>query len=100
MNKNFKESIKKDLRNSLKYENEIKKIIIFGSFLQLENPSDIDVAIFQDSDKPYLELALKYRRLTRNISKKLPIDIIPIRSNPGNNPFLAEIESGELIYER
>jgi predicted nucleotidyltransferase len=89
-----------EIIQSLKLEKEINKIVVFGSFLVSKNPHDIDVAIFQDSKESYLSLAMKYRRLTREISKSIPIDIIPIKSNASNNSFLSEIEAGELIYER
>lgn len=100
MTKELKESLKKQLINDLSSEEEIIKIVLFGSFVHSDNPNDIDVAIFQTSKESYLKLALKYRRLTRNISKKIPIDIIPIRPDAKENSFLSEIESGEVIYER
>ena len=62
--------------------------------------NDIDIAIFQNSKESYLPLALKYRRLTRSVSKQIPIDIIPVGNNNSDSIFLKEIESGELIYER
>ena len=96
----FKNKIKKELRESLKSENEIQKIIVFGSFLRMNDPQDIDVAIFQNSNEPYLKLALKYRKLTREISKIIPIDIIPIRKDISGSFILSEIEAGESIYER
>ncbi|MFO7889620.1 MAG: nucleotidyltransferase domain-containing protein [bacterium] len=95
-----KESLKQEIIKCLKFEKEVKKIIIFGSFLNSENPNDIDIAVFQDSEKTYLTLAMKYRKLTRNIARHIPIDIIPIKSNASENSFLAEIESGELVYEK
>ena len=95
-----KDIIKLQLIESLKPEEEINKIIVFGSFLSSENPNDIDVAILQDSEEPYLSLAMKYRRLTRKIAKTIPIDIIPLKlTNPANS-FLSEIEAGEIIYEK
>lgn len=100
MTKKLKESIKKELLNSLISEDEITKIVLFGSFTHSENPSDVDIAIFQSSKESYLKLALKYRRLTRKIAKRLPIDIIPIKANVNDNSFLSEIESGEVIFER
>ena len=95
-----KESLKKELIQSLKSEKEIKKTMIFGSFLDSEKPNDIDVAVFQDSKETYLTLALKYRKLIREIIRKIPVDIIPIRENFSESSFLSEIEAGELIYER
>jgi predicted nucleotidyltransferase len=99
-NKETKNTIKHEIIQSLKPEKEINRIIIFGSFLESNNPHDIDIAIFQDSKESYLSLAMKYRRLTREIAKKIPIDIIPIKSNASDNSFLLEIEAGEIIYER
>ncbi len=98
--KKSKDTIKHEIIQSLKPEKEINKIIIFGSFLASKNPHDIDIAIFQDSEESYLSLAMKYRKLTREISRRIPIDIIPIKSNASDNSFLSEIEAGELIYER
>jgi len=95
-----KDSIKDKIVDSLKDEKEITKIIIFGSFLHSENPNDIDIAIFQNSDKSYLTLALRYRKLTRDISKIIPLDIIPVKSNVSDNYFLSEVNAGELIYEK
>ncbi|MBU0711444.1 nucleotidyltransferase domain-containing protein [bacterium] len=100
LTKNIKNEIKHDLRESLKQEKEIDKIVIFGSFLTTNEVNDIDVAIFQNSDQSYLTLALKYRKLTRSISKRVPLDILPIMSNKRNSVFLQAIETGELIYEK
>ena len=98
--KELKNTLKQEIIQSLKPEKEINKIVIFGSFLDSENPNDIDVAIFQNSKESYLALAMKYRKLTRDITKRIPIDIIPIKSNASNSSFLSDIEAGELIYER
>ncbi len=96
----MKNLLKKELIKSLSSEKEIKKIILFGSYLHSESPNDIDVAIIQDSNEGYLQLAMKYRKLTRAIAKKIPLDIIPIRVDTPHNFFLSEIEAGETIYER
>jgi len=95
-----KEKLKRELVSCLVSEKEIKKIFIFGSFLHSNNPNDIDIAIFQNSTDTYLTLALKYRKKMRGISKTIPVDVIPLKTGIKGNPFLAEIESGELIYER
>ena len=100
MTKEFKESIKEKLIQSLSPEKEVAKIVLFGSFIHSDEPHDIDIAIFQTSGDKYLELALKYRRLTRKISKKIPLDILPIRSDVESTSFLNEIEAEEVIYER
>lgn len=100
MNAEKKDELKKEIIQKLKPEKEISKIVIFGSFLYSSEPHDIDVAIFQDSKENYLSLALKYRKLIRDITRKIPVDIIPLRANISKGSFLSEIESGELIYER
>jgi predicted nucleotidyltransferase len=94
-----KEGIKIYIREKLSKEQEIQKIIVFGSFVNSNNPNDIDIAVFQNSDKKYLALSLKYRKIIRGISKMLPFDIIPVRTK-ATGAFLKEIETGEIIYER
>lgn len=61
---------------------------------------DLDVAVFQDSRETYLPLAMKYRYKTRLIARRIPLDIFPIKVGTYNDPFLSEIEAGEVIYER
>ena len=94
-----KELIKIQIREKLSKEQEIQKIVLFGSFVNSNNPNDIDIAIFQNSNEKYLSLSLKYRKLVREISRILPIDVIPLKTNVKGS-FLNEIESGETIYER
>jgi predicted nucleotidyltransferase len=100
MNSEIKKNIKRQVLESLASESEIRKIIIFGSFIHSVNPRDIDIAIIQDSNQSYLTLALKYRKLMRDLSKKIPLDVIPIKFEHSTHWFLNEINSGELIYER
>lgn len=95
-----KEELKRKIINSLKSEKEISKIVLFGSFLSSDTPHDVDVAIFQDSDESYLNLAMKYRKRTRHISKEIPLDIIPLKTESSSTFFLREIESGEIVYEK
>ena len=94
-----KEKIKGDLAARLSRETEVWKVIVFGSFLTSETPNDLDVAIFQDSDEPYLALAMKYRR-RRPVADQIPIDVIPVRPNAAGGQFLTEIYKGEVIYKR
>lgn len=100
MTPSTKETLKKEIVQRLKAEKEIQKIVIFGSFLNSEQPNDVDVAIFQDSQETYLSLAMKYRKLIRNVIRQIPVDVIPVKENISESSFLAEIEAGELIYER
>ena len=95
-----KQLLQQRLVNSLKTEKEVCRIVIFGSFVDSDNPHDLDVAVFQDSDEKYLPLAMKYRRKTRDIARRIPLDIIPLKAGVQGEIFMDEIEHGEVIYER
>lgn len=97
MNKN---ELKNRIVNSLKEQDEIQRIIIFGSFNKTDSPSDIDIAIIQNSSENYLTLALRYRKLIRNIAREIAVDIFPISENNSNTFFKNEIAAGEVIYAR
>lgn len=100
LNEQEKIALKRELVYCLRTEQEVQKIVIFGSFLHADNPHDLDVAVFQDSDEPYLPLALKYRRKTRAIAQRIALDILPLKFQAQDDPFLAEVAQGEVIYER
>jgi len=95
-----KQSLKQQLVILLETEKEVCRIVIFGSFLSSHEPHDIDVAIFQDSDEKYLPLAMKYRKKTREIARRIPLDILPLKAGVRDETFMDEIEQGEVIYER
>jgi len=95
-----KELLMKELVSCLAGDMEIRRIVVFGSFLTSPIPADMDVAVFQDSNEPYLPLAMKYRRQARPVARRIPLDIIPLRHGVSGSPFLKEIESGEVVYER
>ncbi|KPA17580.1 Nucleotidyltransferase domain protein [Candidatus Magnetomorum sp. HK-1] len=95
-----KNEIKRELISCLASEEEIIKIVIFGSFITSNTPNDIDVAIFQNSNDNYLNLAMKYRRKIRRLTRKIPIDIIPLKKNIRSSDFLSEILRGEVILEK
>ena len=95
-----KESLKQRLVGSLKTEREVCRIVVFGSFVNSDNPHDMDVAVFQDSDEKYLPLAMKYRRKTRDIARIIPMDILPLKAGVQGEIFMDEIDRGEVIYER
>jgi predicted nucleotidyltransferase len=95
-----KNEIKQELAACLSREKEVRRVVVFGSFLTVPAPHDLDVAVFQDSDEDYLPLALRYRRATRSIARRIPLDIFPVRPSGASGPFLAEIARGEVIYER
>jgi uncharacterized protein len=95
-----KEMLKRDLVACLSADSEIERIVVFGSFVTSETPADMDVAVFQSSNASYIPLAMKYRRQTRAVAHRIPLDIIPIRTDASSGAFLKEIESGETVYER
>ena len=95
-----KEAVKKDVVRCLAGAKEIRRIVVFGSFLTSDAPNDIDVAVFQESKAPYLELAMKYRKMLRPVFRKIAVDVIPVRPDPEQTSFLGEIEAGEVVYER
>jgi len=88
------------LVSSLKIEREVCRIVVFGSFVNSDNPHDMDVAVFQDSDEKYLPLAMRYRKKTREIARLIPMDILPLKAGVEGETFLDEIERGEVVYER
>ena len=95
-----KENLKKELAATLSEEPEVTKVVVFGSFLIASDPHDLDVAVFQNSDQAYLPLALKYRKKTRMIRRRIPMDIFPLKPGAAANFMLDEIARGEVIYER
>ena len=99
LNPNQKEDLKRDLVDCLKAEPEVRRIVLFGSFLNTESPNDMDIAVFQDSGEDYLPLALKYRRMIRPVTARIPVDVIPLKWNAPLGDFLSEVETGEVLYE-
>jgi len=95
-----KRLLARKLVEALSGEDEVRRIVVFGSFLHSDNPHDMDIAVFQDSDEKYLSLAMKYRRKTRELSRTIPLDIIPLKDGVRDGLFLDEIEQGEVIYEK
>jgi predicted nucleotidyltransferase len=94
-----KERIKNEVVTALRSESEVRRVVVFGSFFSSNDPNDIDIAIFQDSNEDYLPLARKYRRLLRNAVAQLPADIVPVRPDPQPSELLSEIMKGQTIYE-
>jgi len=95
-----KEMLKKEIVDRLSEFPEVRRVVVFGSFLNSDDPHDIDIAVYQDSDESYYPLAMKYRRTLRTVATRIPIDVIPIRRSPEKGPFMQEIEKGEVLYER
>jgi hypothetical protein len=43
---------------------------------------------------------MKYRRKTRDIARRIALDILPLKAGVQGEVFIDEIERGEVIYER
>ena len=87
------------IKEKLSQFNEVHKIILFGSFVNSTNPNDIDIAIIQNSNENFLSLSLKYRKVLRDLSKIIPLDIVPIKQK-SEGYFLKEIYKGKVVYEK
>ena len=89
------------LAERLRGEREVRKVVVFGSFLTSGEPHDLDVAVFQDSDESYLPSAMKYRRLLRPIARQIPPDLFPFcAAAPPGRSLQEEVLHGEVVYER
>jgi len=99
MTKEEKKQLLDTITTKLSNFSEISKIIVFGSFVKSTSPNDVDIAIFQNSQDDFLTLSMKYRKVLRDIAKKIPLDILPIKQN-SNSSFLSEIINGIVIYEK
>jgi len=87
------------IKEKLSQFSEVNKIVLFGSFTNSNNPNDIDIAVVQNSNDNFLTLSLKYRKVLRELSKIIPLDIVPIKQN-SKGVFLDEINKGQVVYER
>ncbi|QOP42506.1 nucleotidyltransferase domain-containing protein [Sulfurimonas sediminis] len=99
LTKNKKTTFINAITTKLSQFSEIDSVVLFGSFLSSQNPNDIDIAVIQDSNENFLTLSLKYRKVLREISKIIPIDIIPIKED-AKGLFLDEIYKGKIVYEK
>ncbi len=95
-----RDALKQQVVACLRNEPEVRRIVLFGSFVASSAPQDLDVAVFQESEEGYLPLALKYRRLLRPVANRIPVDVLPLRARDANGVFLSEIERGEVVYVR
>lgn len=95
-----KKRLKDEIVERLSALPEVRRIVVFGSFVDSAEPRDMDIAVFQDSDETYYPLAIKYRRLLRPVAEVIPLDVIPVRKDPAEGPFLEEIRKGEVLYEK
>jgi uncharacterized protein len=95
-----RERLKQEVVACLSGEPEVRRVVLFGSFVTSPAPHDLDVAVFQESDEGYLPLALKYRRLLRRVAETIPVDVLPLHVRGAMGEFLKEVERGEVVYVR
>jgi len=87
------------IKEKLSQFHEVRTIILFGSFVNSNHPNDIDIAVIQNSNESFLSLSLKYRKVLRDLSKIIPLDIVPIKQQ-SKGRFLEEIYKGQVVYEK
>jgi predicted nucleotidyltransferase len=96
-----KYALRQDLVTALRVDEQVEKIVIFGSFNNSSSPNDMDVAVFCDSKDDYLTLALALRKKLRKLSRIIPIDLLPIAIPYDPSAlFIQEINKGEVVYEK
>lgn len=96
-----KSKLKSELVSALANDTLVEKIVVFGSFTNSMTPHDMDVAVFYNSDEDYLPLALALRKKLRALSRKIPVDLLPITSLSNKESlFMSEINKGEVVYEK
>jgi predicted nucleotidyltransferase len=96
-----KNKLRQDLVSALQEDEQVEKIVIFGSFMHTATPHDMDVAVFCNSSDDYLTLALALRKKLRSLSRIIPIDLLPITvPYDPTSLFLQEINQGEVVYEK
>jgi predicted nucleotidyltransferase len=100
LNSKSRNEIKEKIGKTLSEFPEVSRVIVFGSFNKSEEPNDIDLAVFQDSDENYIPLAMRYRKSLRFLRGTIAVDVLPVQKNPGESQLLREILMGESIYER
>lgn len=90
------------------------KIYLFGSLAAdgKENVNDIDIAVVVDVDsepesfEERIELQSAVRQAIYELSEEVPIDIVVYtrqefdKLHKQNRPFIREILSGQLLYEK
>jgi predicted nucleotidyltransferase len=95
-----KEKLKEEIVAGLAEFPEVRRMVVFGSFMTSDDPHDLDIAVFQDSEESYYPLTMKYRRTLRSVARRIPLDVIPIRRTADESPFMKEIQKGEILCER
>ncbi len=95
-----KDRLRKEIVSLLTQFPEVRRVVIFGSFITSSEPHDLDVAVFQDSEENYYSLAMKYRRSLRSVANQIPLDVIPLRRSPEQSVFCQQLDRGEVLYER
>ena len=83
-----------------------KKMILFGSSVNLEKPHDLDLCIVVDNDKNILEFQKQFRLKLWDLKYdwKLPLDLHVYQENiyqkrlSQNDFFITEVAKGVTLY--
>lgn len=94
-----KSELLREVSRCLRPATEVRKVVVFGSFLSSDSPNDMDVAVFVDGGISYLDIAMKLRRLAEPVARWIPLDIIPVRPD-AKGAILDAIAQGTVVYER
>lgn len=78
---------------------EVKKLILFGSFVESANPNEINLAIISEENLDYISKVAKYRKKIKDLSKKIPVQIFPLLSS--EKIYLHDkIKHGVTLYSK
>jgi len=100
LSKEQKQELKDRISASLNTDINVTKIVIFGPFLESVAPKSINVAVYQESTEGYFQLSMKYRKKMKALTRKIQINIFPIRNNIEEATILTEMEITEVIFKR
>lgn len=97
----FRENIYLRIGNALASDPEIRSVRVFGSFLDGDDPQDVDLAVKTSSTSPWLEQALALKKRLRFLRLPLPVDILPMQEFPEDpHPLAKAIRNGKVLFER
>lgn len=96
-----KEDILRRIGQRMQGMPEVAKVTVIGSFLDSDEPGDLDLCVLTDSSASYLDQAMAMRKQLRGVGSPVALDVIPmIREPAGDHPLGKALATGRVIYER